>query len=1257
MFSSVTEFNSLIGKATDRYRMNYKKLDFLRQMFFQKNSGSLDYERFTEYYKWIDTSVSFMVNQLFPISVRHSEGVMDVIDSHILERNKYQNKFPLLKIHSSTEASAKGVSELKYNWKRGHAPLTNSDDDNCLWQKEREVRTDIPERETIRSIIINDNNASSSVLAEADKTKYRSSLYSSRRLAKPYSMNSFTHKQIHGGINYPPNKDREFIHNAVHRHGPKTSVGIPKNVLIVGVGPGQGTNDQTVCNDVDDPNLLKKIHVKATVGRFAKDGIYPSASSDAESYVYRTDESRLPLNIISSSLSTGYNNKVSASFKGDAIFTNIHSDTTDFTNEVPMQGPFTEAWVGGHQSRHIDINKYDASLVDDFTGVAPKNSVDNQYTRPEAWRLLLGDKHSSDGAFGFAGFDYGGPYPDPTRKGATYYRGERAKRPLNLENIRTTTGSKKHGNFMENFELISAVGKQENNLYFRNNSDQANYLPASMISSSLQTATHVMGLHGQAPFVSGNIFGTHDNNRQPDTSELVITQGFYASASFQVTGATTGSVSSGSFDVFGRDWVNTSSNQDFVIARNDGATYRFAFGGADDPGDIAVVVGGSDLAFWANLHDAIESNAGYDVNLGPITEVTYSRGAIMNFKPAGGVADRNYMQGTFGGTYFDEAPFSISARVYISSSLSYPGYLYAESSSVGHGYKRTIHYEPSGKVLRYRAYHVSSSTNAYKEWNVTVSSSGVYDYTNQWMHLVVTHDVGTGASLGFGASDVKFYFNNTAMSLGTTTAGASSTAPGATWNATNRSFFLFNGRTYDENEWLGGLDEVALWRTVLNTNTVNELYNNGEYYPAIGAPDSIHAVSVSGSLIAWYRMGDTKSDTLTDGDTIPDQSSGSHNLTVNEFEAGAKDHFHYTDTTLVITKSKRVFNITSSTYGAIYNATMSTESPNNVQFLRGTHIDGATSVGAGIGDTYSILGTTFQLYTGASYTGSFNGVASTGSSNDQFWGYLSQSIKDNTVFDTITIADNTTHAVFSLTASSFGDLYNGISTEDGDSFSNLLGPSGGVAHDVRYANDIVIATPNDLLDNKKNRTIITSRFSSQGGPEVHTKGYLDVYSREYSVYNALPYRNLTVRSSGSGEAGTIRQDTLNSERIGLRTMLSRHSGKYGSDVGNVIRNDIYTNKASFHKIQRNRARKPTVTSTLLVPLFNEDHNNGFFQSPIPQSEFQYSWITASMGNNYAVGSGKQRIYGYAPRDGELSASYYGVAEAIVFPSASEIFGV
>ena len=38
-----------------------------------------------------------MRKELFPISGRFSKDIINVVESHILERNKYQNQFPLLK--------------------------------------------------------------------------------------------------------------------------------------------------------------------------------------------------------------------------------------------------------------------------------------------------------------------------------------------------------------------------------------------------------------------------------------------------------------------------------------------------------------------------------------------------------------------------------------------------------------------------------------------------------------------------------------------------------------------------------------------------------------------------------------------------------------------------------------------------------------------------------------------------------------------------------------------------------------------------------------------------------------------------------------------------------------------------------------------------------------------------------------------------------------------------------------------------------
>ena len=127
-----------------------------------------------------------------------------------------------------------------------------------------------------------------------------------------------------------------------------------------------------------------------------------------------------------------------------------------------------------------------------------------------------------------------------------------------------------------------------------------------------------------------------------------------------------------------------------------------------------------------------------------------------------------------------------------------------------------------------------------------------------------------------------------------------------------------------------------------------------------------------------------------------------------------------------------------------------------------------------------------------------------------------------------------------------------------------------------------------IPDRGTNKHIFVNRFSSPGGPDTMGAGYLDPESESFSVYNALPYRNLAVRTP------------LN------RTFLVRHSafGGYDSVLGEP--------SASFHKTQRNGAKRIVESggtySTASV------YDNAFVQHMIPQSDMQYSWITASATN-------------------------------------------
>ena len=242
-------------------------------------------------------------------------------------------------------------------------------------------------------------------------------------------------------------------------------------------------------------------------------------------------------------------------------------------------------------------------------------------------------------------------------------------------------------------------------------------------------------------------------------------------------------------------------------------------------------------------------------------------------------------------------------------------------------------------------------------------------------------------------------------------------------------------------------------------------------------------------------------------------------------------------------------------------------------------------------------------------------------------------------------------ASFTITPTTTGVYGNLTLTEVGVVFSSLSNGSGGVdavTGDVRFANDNVITIPRtDLTGSERN---IVTRFSAPGGPEIQSIGYLDAYTSTYSVHNALPFRNASVLGSGSGEASTIRVEDHICKRRGLRTLRALHMGQFviDSQYGQVV-SSFYPASGSFNKQQPNRSRRMEYSGSSIITGSNFD--NGFISSPIPRSEFQYSWINNTIsGSNWEA---SQRILGYQAKDGLVSSSA-GYVEAIVFPSSSNI---
>lgn len=161
-----------------------------------------------------------------------------------------------------------------------------------------------------------------------------------------------------------------------------------------------------------------------------------------------------------------------------------------------------------------------------------------------------------------------------------------------------------------------------------------------------------------------------------------------------------------------------------------------------------------------------------------------------------------------------------------------------------------------------------------------------------------------------------------------------------------------------------------------------------------------------------------------------------------------------------------------------------------------------------------------------------------------------------------------------------------------------------------------------------NKTVIVTRFDAPGSPETHG-GFLDVASGQYTVYSALPYRNLTVRQP-------------------LVTLLSLPNRFGGLRSGSAAIGRGPEITASFHKINSNPVQelRPLTNTTYLS---GSKYDNYFVQYAIPKSDIRYAWITASA----LIEKSHPLLYGRAQFDG-MTTSSDGETPALTVVSESEL---
>jgi hypothetical protein len=178
---------------------------------------------------------------------------------------------------------------------------------------------------------------------------------------------------------------------------------------------------------------------------------------------------KLPFQIVSSSVITGYNAELTAAVGSNLEIVNQHKDEYGGLQDSPMQSPFTEQWAGGNQHRHIDLNA----------------GTDDSSNRPEAFLIS-----SSAGKVRVYGPDY---FDDKAPK-AVFTRDTISKSPLNIKNIKNE--NRRLGNFSHNYQVVQTSGRELNQSLINND----------LTASGVLTTKFIEGVEEYSlPEQSGNI--------------------------------------------------------------------------------------------------------------------------------------------------------------------------------------------------------------------------------------------------------------------------------------------------------------------------------------------------------------------------------------------------------------------------------------------------------------------------------------------------------------------------------------------------------------------------------------------------------------------------------------------------------------------------------------------------------------------------------------------------------------------------------
>jgi len=92
IFGTLEFFDNALGRTNLLFDDFYPDIDQVRKIYFDRLDGQPDYQVFFDMYKWFNTALGSMLEQLIPRKTKFL-GVNFVIESHVLERNRFRYLF------------------------------------------------------------------------------------------------------------------------------------------------------------------------------------------------------------------------------------------------------------------------------------------------------------------------------------------------------------------------------------------------------------------------------------------------------------------------------------------------------------------------------------------------------------------------------------------------------------------------------------------------------------------------------------------------------------------------------------------------------------------------------------------------------------------------------------------------------------------------------------------------------------------------------------------------------------------------------------------------------------------------------------------------------------------------------------------------------------------------------------------------------------------------------------------------------------